>query len=145
MEVESFYSIGGTGPQKVFRVREGFMCRFTLADLTLEQYRHILNDNSVTDTAASSGVAGIREVDIYRGVGVSQVALLIRGLFSAYGDTWNSQFQIPNCFQTGSPEPVFRKGVPAALTFEYTAIEDPVAATGADRFGKLVVQDAAPL
>ncbi len=143
-EVEMFYSVGGTGPQKVFRVREGFMCRFELADITLEMYRHILNDNSVTDTPASSGVAGIREVDIYRGVGVSQVALLIRGLFSAYGDTFNSQFQIPNCFQTGSPEPVFRKGVPAALAFEFTAIEDPLAATAADRFGKLVVQDASP-
>lgn len=144
-EVESFYSIGGTGPQKVFRVREGFRVSFTLADISLEQYRHILNDNSVTDTAASSGVAGIREVDIYRGVGVSQVALLIRGVFSAYGDTWNTQFQIPNCFQTGSPEPVFVKGVPAALAFEFTAIEDPLAATSADRFGKLVVQDETAL
>ncbi len=143
-EVEMFYSVGGTGPQKVFRVREGFLCSFTLADITLEQYRHVMNDNSVTDTAASSGVAGIREVNLYRGVGVSQVALLIRGTFSAYGDTWNSQFQIPNCFQTGSPEPIFRKGVPAALAFEYTAIEDPLAATSGDRFGKLVVQDAAP-
>ncbi len=143
-EVEIFYSVGGTGPQKVFRVREGFTINFQLADITLEQYRHVLNDNSVTDTAASSGVAGIREVDIYRGVEVSQIALLIRGTFSAYGDTWNSQFQIPNCFQTGSPEPVFRKGVPAALAFEFTAIEDPLAATAADRFGKLVMQDAAP-
>jgi hypothetical protein len=143
-EVEPFYSIGGTGPQKVFRTREGFVCRFTLADLTLEEYSHILNDNSVTDTAASSGVAGIREVDLYRGSEVSQVALLIRGLFSAYGDTWNTQFQIPNCYQTGTPEPVFMKGTPAALAFEYTAIEDPLAATSADRFGKLVMQDAAP-
>ncbi len=142
-EVEPFYSIGGTGPQKVFRTREGFTCRFTLADLTLEEYSHVLNDNTVTDTAASSGVAGIREVDLYRGAEVSQVALLIRGLFSAYGATWNTQFQIPNCFQTGNPEPVFQKGTPAALAFEYTAIEDPLAATSADRFGTLVMQDAA--
>lgn len=144
-EVEMFYSVGGTGPQKVFRVREGFMCRFILADISLEQYRHVLNDNSVTDTAAASGVAGFREVDLYRGVTVSQVALLIRGTFSAYGDTWNTQFEIPNCFQTGSPEPVFQKGVPAGLAFEYTAIEDPLAATSADRFGRLVKQDATAL
>ncbi len=144
-EIEPFYSIGGTGPQKVFRVREGFMVRFTLADIALEQYRHVLNDNSVTDTAAAGGIAGFRDVDLYRGVGVSQVALLIRGTFSAYGDTWNTQFQIPNCFQTGSPEPVFQKGVPAGLAFEYTAIEDPLAATAGDRFGKLVVQDATAL
>ncbi len=144
-EIEPFYSIGGTGPQKVFRTREGFICRFTLADLTLEEYSRILNDNSVTDTAAASSVAGIREVDIYRGATVSQVALLIRGTFSAYGDTWNTQFQIPNCFQTGSPEPVFQKGTPAALAFEFTAIEDPLAATAGDRFGKLVMQDATAL
>ena len=121
------------------------MIRFTLADISLEQYRHITNDNTVTDTPAASGVAGIRELDLYRGVGVSQVALLVRGLFSAYGDSMNSQFQIPNCFQTGSPEEVYRKGVPALLAFEYTAIEDPLAATSADRFGKLVVQDAVAL
>ncbi len=144
-ETEAFFSIGGTGPQKVFRTREGFICRFTLADFSLEQYRHVLNDNSVTDTPEASGVAGIREVDLYRGATVSQVALLIRGLFSAYGDTWNTQFQIPNCFQTGDPQPVFVKGVPAALAFEYTAIEDPLAATSADRFGKLVMQDATAL
>lgn len=142
-EIEPFYSIGGTGPQKVFRTREGFIVRFTLADLTLEQYARVLNDNTVTDTAAQGGIAGFRDVDIYRGAEVSQVALLIRGLFSAYGDTWNTQFQIPNCFQTGSPEPVFQKGTPAALAFEYTAIEDPLAATSGDRFGKLVMMDAA--
>ncbi len=144
-ETETFYSVGGTGPVKVFRVREGFMCRFLLADISLEQYRHILNDNSIVDTAASSGVAGIRELDLYRGTGVGQVALLIRGEFSAYGDSMVTQFQIPNCYQTGSPEPVFVKGVPAALAFEYTAIEDPLAATADDRFGKLVMQDAAAL
>ena len=144
-ETEAFYSIGGTGPRKVFRIREGFMCRFVLADIALEQYRHVLDGNSVTDTAAASGVAGIREVDLYRGSTVNQIALLIRGTFSAYGDTWNTQFQIPNCYQTGSPEPVFQKGVPAGLAFEYTAIEDPLAATAGDRFGKLVMQDATAL
>ncbi len=44
-EKELFYSAGGTGPQKAFRVREGLIIRFTLADISLEQYRHVLNEN----------------------------------------------------------------------------------------------------
>ncbi len=142
-ETERFYSIGGTGPQKVFRIREGLMVQFTLADISLEHYRLVLNANSVTDVAAGGGAAGFRRVDMYRGVGVTQHALLLRGTFSAYGDNWNTQFQIPACFQTGSPEPVFMKGLPAALAFEFTAIEDPNAATDAERFGRIIVQDAA--
>ena len=142
-ETEIFYSLGGTGPQKVFRTREGLIIRFVLADLALEQYRLILNSNSVVDTAAGGGFAGFREVDMYRGSEVSQFALLVRGTFSAYGDAMNAQWEIPACFQTGNPEPVFQKGVPAGLAFEFTAIEDPNAATASDRFGRIVMQDAA--
>ena len=40
---------------------------------------------------------------------------------------------------------MFQKGTPAALAFEFTAIEDPLAATAGDRFGKLVMQDATAL
>lgn len=140
-EKEMFYSVGGTGPSKVFRVREGFICRFTLADMSLEQYRHVLNDGTVTDTPAGGGDAGFRDVDLYRGADVANVALLLRGTYSPYGTGWNSQFQIPRAFQSGVPSPVFVKGVPAALAFEYTALEDPNAATSADRFGKILVQD----
>jgi len=142
-EQEMFYSLGGTGPRKVFRVREGLIVRFILADLSLEQYRHVLNSNAVADTAAGGGFAGFRSLDMYRGSSVAQFALLLRGTFSAYGASWNSQFQIPVCSMAASPEPVFVKGVPAALAFEFVTLEDPNAATSADRFGKIVVQDAA--
>ena len=75
---------------------------------------------------------------LFHGLGV---ALLLRGTYSPYGDGWNSQFEIPVVFQSGVPSPVFVKGVAAGLAFEYTALEDPNAATSADRFGKIVVQD----
>lgn len=143
-EIEEFRGLGGTGPQKVFRTSEDLIVSFTLADLTLEQYRLTLNGNTVTDTAASSGVAGHRDLYMYRGLDVSQVALLIRGAFSPYGQ-FNMQFEIPVCFQMGSPEVVFQKGTPAALAFEYKAIEDPNASTEKARFGTIVAQDAAAL
>lgn len=141
--VEQVRSLGSTGPIKTFRTEESLMVRFAVMDLSLEQYRHILNSNTVTDTAAGGGAAGFRDVDMYRGASVAQTALLIRGSASAYGDAWNSQFEIPVAVHTGSPESVFQKGVPVGLAFEFTAIEDPSAATSADRFGKIVMQDAA--
>ncbi len=46
------------------------------------------------------------------------MALLIRGDASPYGDAYGSQYEIPACFQSGSPEPVFTKGEPAGLALE---------------------------
>ncbi len=137
--------LGATGPLKVFRTEENLVVTFTVLDLTLEAYRLVLNSNTVTTTAAGGGAAGFKEVNMYRGSSVSQNALLIRGLVSPYGDGWNTQFQVPVVFQTGSPEVVMQKFPPAGLSFEFTAIEDPNAATTADRFGKLIAQNAAPV
>ncbi len=114
-------------------------------DLTLEQYRLGLNSNTVTVTAPGSGTAGTKDVDLYRGIDVTILALLVRGTFSAYGADWKTQYEVPQCFVSSTQEVVFQKGAPAGLMFEFTAIEDPNAATEADRFGKLKVQNATAL
>ncbi len=141
--VEKVRGLGATGPIKVFRTEEDLMIRFTVMDISLENYRLVLNSNVVSTTAAGGGAAGFKEVNMYRGASVSQFAILVRGLVSPYGDDWNTQFEVPVAFQTGSPETVFQKGIPVGLAFEFTAIEDPNAATAADRFGKIVIQNAA--
>lgn len=138
--IEKFRAAGSTGPVKASRTEEDFMVRFTLWDVLLEQYRVALNQNAVTTTAAGSGTAGFKEINLYQGLEIQQVALLVRGPFSPYGANWNTQYQVPVCYQSGSPEPVGSKSNPAGLALEFTAIEDPDAASAGERFGKLIVQ-----
>lgn len=138
-------SAGATGPQKAFRTEEDLVISLTLMDLTLEQYALALNDNVVATTAAGVGTAGFKALKLYQGVGVETMALLIRGDASAYGESWKSQYEIPVCFQSGNPEPVYTKGEPASLALEFTTLEDPDAATAEERFGRLVMQHAVAL
>lgn len=141
--IEEFRSLGSTGPIKAFRTEESFKVAFNVADLTLEEYKLVLNSGTVTDTAAGSGAAGHRAIDIWQGMDVTRLAILIRGVFSPYGAAWNSQLEIPVAYQSASPDVVFQKGTPAALSMEFTALEDPSAAAAANRFGAIRVQDEA--
>ncbi len=139
---ELFHALGSTGPVKASRTQELLMVRFTLWDMNLEHYRLVLNNNTVSSTAAASGTAGIKDIDIYRDLDITMMALLVRGDVSPAGTGWKSQYQIPWVFQSGSPEPVYQKGEPMGLELEFTALEDPNAGSAAVRFGKLVVQTA---
>ena len=143
--IEMFRPLGTTGPVKASRTQETLIIRFTLWDLLLEQYKLALNSNVVSTTVAGGGTAGFKEIDLYRNLDVVLMALLARGGFSPEGDGWNTQYQVPVCFQSGTPEPVFAKGAPAALALEFTALEDPNAAGAAKRFGQLIVQHQDPV
>lgn len=142
--IELVRALGGTGPIKVLRTEELLAVRFTLWDLLLEQYKLALNSNAVTTTAAGAGTAGFKEIELYRGVTVSTMALLVRGNVSPEGAGWKTQYQIPVAFQNGAPEPVFVKNAPAGLALDFVALEDPDAASEAERFGKLIVQHQDP-
>jgi hypothetical protein len=131
---------GDTGVRKVFRTEEDFMIRFTLTDLTLEQYRLGLNMNTVTTVAAGSGTAGYKKIGLSRGPDVAQMALILRGP-SPYGDAMNLQYEVPIAFQTGEPKPVLgKKGEPAGIELEFTAIIDPNASSVKERYGRIVAQ-----
>lgn len=135
-------ALGDAGSRKVFRTTEDLKVRLKLVDLTLEQYKNALNDNSVTDTTGSPGVtAPRRKVGLSRGFTVATMALLIRGAVSPYGEDWNSQYEIPIAAQTGNPSVVFKKGEPAGLDLEWMALVDSGAASEDERFGRLVMQD----
>lgn len=135
---------GSTGPVKAWRTDEDLMISLTLWDLTLEQYLYALNSAAVATTAAALGVAGFKEMGLSQGQDVQLYALLARGV-SPYGDGFNAQYQLARCYQSANPNPQFTKGNPAGLELEFTALEDPAAATPAERFGKLVTQHQAPL
>jgi len=133
---------GATGPVKAWRTEEDLMIRLSLWDLTLEQYATALNDATITTTAAGSGTAGFKAIGLSQGQEVALYSMLVRGV-SPYGN-FNAQYQVPRCYQSGSPEPVFKKGDPAGLDLEFTALED-MAASATERFGTLVSQHQAPL
>jgi len=142
--MEFFRALGDSGSRKVFRTEEDLKIRLVLADVSLEQYAHAINSNSVTTTAASSGVAGFKKLGMSRGSGVATVALLVRGP-SPYADNMTMQYELPYAAQSGNPEPVYTKGTPAALALEWTALVDPNAVSVFERFGRLLAQHQAPL
>lgn len=135
---------GATGPVKVFLNEEDLMFRVVLWDVTLEQYKAALNGNTVGTTAAGAGTAGYKKIGLSHGDNTTRYALLARGK-SAYDEAMNAQFEVPICYQSGSPAPQFRKATPAGLALEFTALEDATASTAAERFGRLVMQHALPV
>lgn len=142
--LEYFRMLGSSGPLKAVRTEEDLMISFVLADLTLEQYKHVLNLGTVSTVAAGSGTPGYKHLPTRRGLDVAERALLLRGP-SPYADAMNMQFEVPRVVHSGEPEVVFSKGEPAGLLFELTALEDPAAASDSLRFGRIVEQNAAAL
>lgn|SRR5574341_2286648 len=144
--VELWRAYGSTGPRKAFRAEEELRIAFVLADISLEQYNLALEYNAVATVAAASGTGGYKKIGLTRGLTVNQRALLVRGPdASAYGSTWNTQYEVPIAVQASEPEVVSVKNEPMALALEFVAIEDPNAASVAERFGRLVMQNANPL
>lgn len=144
-EVNKVRPLGSTVPIKAFRTQEELLIAFTVWDVSAEFYRLSLNSNEVTTTAAGAGTAGFKSVQFYQGEQVATMALLLRSNVSPYGDNMQMQYEVPYCFQSGSPEPVYKKGDPAGFALEFSALRDPNAATKAASFGRLVVQHQAAL
>jgi hypothetical protein len=138
--IEVFRPVGMTAARKAFRTEENLLIKFTIADVSAEQYALMLNSQTVTDTAAGSGTAGNLNFPLLRGLQVNFRALLIRGNESAEGDGFRTQYEVPMVYQNGNPEVTWKKGEPAMLECEYVALWDVT-----DGFGFYRSQDAAPL
>ncbi|AEQ50750.1 hypothetical protein [Pelagibacterium halotolerans] len=137
--------LGSTGPIKAFRTDEDMIISATVWDVTLENYRLAINSNAITTTAAGVGTAGQKSLGLHRGRRVQQLALLARGMESPYGADMRMQYEVPRCFMSGNPQPQYRKGEPAGLAFEFTALEDLNAVSEDEQFGRLVIQHQAAL
>lgn len=138
--IVEFRALGDSGPRKAFRTEEGLKFGLTIVDMTLEQISHALNGNTVTDVPPGAE-AGYRWIGLSRGLAIATYAMIARGP-SPYGDDMTLEWRVPYVMQTGSPEPAYRKGQPAGFALEWTALVDPNAATVAERFGRIVAQDA---
>lgn len=134
-EVVEWMALGDGGTRKVFRTKEGQKVKLKLVDITLEQYAHALNGNTVTENP------GERVIGLSRGFDVATYALLVRAEVSPYQADGNSQYEIPIAAQTGSPTVLYKKGEPAGLDLEWITLVDPSAATTDERFGRLRVAD----
>ena len=135
---------GAVGAVKTFRTEEDLSFTVTLWDMTLEAYQLALGGVAPETVAAGVGTAGTKTIGLSRGETVKAYALLARGV-SAYDDAMPAQYEVPRCYQSGNPNPVHRKGVPAGLALTFEALEDLEAASEDERFGRLVMQHQAPL
>lgn len=135
---------GALGPVKAWRTEEDAMFGVTLWDITLEQFTLALNGVAPAVTAAGAGTAGFKKLGLSRGQTVKTYSLLARG-YSPYEDDMVAQFEVPHCYQSGSPNSIFNKGVPVGLQLQWKALEDLEAASEDERFGRLLAQHQAPL
>lgn len=130
---------GASGAVKAFLSEEDLMFGLTLLDISLEQYQLALNGNTITTVAPGVGAAGTKKIGLSEDVGrTREYALLARGL-SPYNEALAMQYQIPRCYQSGAPAPVFRKGgTGAGLALTFEALEDLAAANAQERFGSII-------
>lgn len=123
-----------TGVIKAVRSEEALEITFDLASLTLENYALALNRAVAGPTTG----AGDKSVPLYRGgFQVETLALLCRqGHLSPYGDS-ALQFEVPACFEAGSPEATFTKSDKAVLASSFHAIVDPDRTSDDESFGRI--------
>lgn len=136
---------GVLGAAVAFAENDSLRVRLELLDMTLEQYAVVMGGNAVVTTPPAIGVAGIKVLGLGLKTGpLPEYAVLARGP-SPYAEGMPAQYELPRCIEAGSPAPTFRGGVPAGLSVELTALEDPAATSEEERFGRLVAQYADPL
>lgn len=133
---------GSTMARKVWRTEEGLMIGVSLTDLSSAQYAKALNDADVAQTAAGSGTPGFDAISLYQGIEVAAFALIARGL-SSFDESMAAQYQVPRCYQSENPTPVFKKGQPAFLACKFTALYDEDSPDAP--VGELVIQTAVAL
>ena len=144
-EIEELRMLGATGPITARRVSEGCVVGLTMHDLTLEQYLHILEHQTLTTVAAGTGIAGHRSIGLSRGTTVRQRALLVRGP-SPYGAGWNMQYELARGFFRSEAEVVYQKGEPAGLELQFVSLVNLATSTPEhQQLGVLRAQHAAPL
>lgn len=136
--IVEFTPVGSTGPTKAFRTEEGLSFSMELVDVSATHYSKILNGVSVTTQASGGGNSGYSQFELYQDYTVQQFACLLRSSGDSAGGTgFNTQYQLPRMYQSANPEPVWKKGDPATLAIEWTALRD-----SSLKFGKYVSQTA---
>jgi hypothetical protein len=137
--VVEFMPVGATAATKAFRTSETLKFSMELVDVSATQYAKVLNNATVSTQASGGGNSGYSSFPLNQGYTILQFACLLRSAGdSAGGNNFNTQYQLPRMYQSANPEPVWKKGDPATLAIEWTALYDAT-----NGFGKYVSQTAA--
>lgn len=146
-ETLAFHSTAGaTGDVKAFRTKEEHFVEVTIEDLTLETYAKAMNMAGIREVAAASTVAGYKAFGGKQGFEVVTWALLVRIAASPYGDGLAMQWVYPKVVENGNITITLdSEGSAAALALKYVALEDPNAASDAERFFVVTAQTAPAL
>lgn len=113
--IETFVGGGNTMPIKAWRTEEGLEISVTIADLTIDTVKVALNGNDEVEST------GQREISLFRGIDVTEYALLATGK-SPYEDDGDGQFQVPAVITDGEPEITYSKGGVSALEFNFVSL-----------------------
>ena len=120
--VGTFQGAGSTTIRKAWRQSEELVVAFSLADLSPAQYALVLNDATVSTTAASTAVPGDYHFEVRRGVFINAFAMLIQGV-SPISEAYQAQYEISGCYDAGNEAPVYSPQGPAVLAVEFHAYE----------------------
>jgi hypothetical protein len=120
-EVSDFKPAGSTMPTKRFRTGEALEMKLNLVDVSPDEYAKVMNNATVTDVAASSGIAGESSFSLFRGDQVNQFAVLARGM-SSVDNTLTGQYEFSKAFVSVDGDVQWKKGDPAALPVKILAV-----------------------
>ena len=146
-ETVKFHSTAGaTGSVKAVRTAEDVQIDVTIEDLTLETYARAMNLAGIREVAQASGVAGYKSFGGKQGFAVQAFSLLVRIPASPYGDGLSMQWYFPKVVENGAISMAFDgEGSVAGLAMKYVALEDPNAASEAERTFIVTAQTAPAL
>lgn len=114
---------------------------FALAEITVERYAKLLEDATITTTAAGTGVPGTKKVTLFGNDSHKQFAMLVRVPSGSFdGD---SQYELKNVVRgSGDMEMAFKKGEKTVIPTTWVALED---SANPGQFGTYVEYTAAAL
>lgn len=140
--VNSWRSHGDLGTRKRFPTEADLMVKIRLVDMTLEQFAHVVNLNTITTPVAGSvGVEGTgeKEIGLSLSFSLTTVALLIRFGMSPYVVNGKSQFYLPRVQNIAATTLKNAQGVPMGFDLEFAALVKPDE-TEQYRFGRFRAQ-----
>ncbi len=134
-----------TGESIAFIERESLKLQLSVFDLTLEQFRVVLGQNAIIETAAGVLTPGTASIGLaLKNGAAAEFAVMMCGP-SPYDETMNAQYELPRCCETGSPRVRYTKGRASELTVELRVLIDPAATSAETRFGRLLAASAEAL
>lgn len=131
--------------QKAVRTLEEQIIEVELADSSGAVLSIALNGNSLSTSAAASGVPGMETLNSYQGDDVNYFALLMRGASPYSTDPLaKREIRIPKCYNTGELSTTFKRGV-AMVSYKFKVVRGPNATDSDADVLKIVSENVAPL